>query len=100
MNQNVKNIEIQLNEELAQGKYANLSVINHSASEFILDFIFLQPGVPKSKVCSRIVMTPDNFKRLMLALKDNIDKFETRFGEIQLHGPIQAQAKTPEVDSE
>ncbi|MCD8044677.1 MAG: DUF3467 domain-containing protein [Tannerellaceae bacterium] len=78
MGKNTPNNEIQveLSEEVAQGTYANLAVISHSASEFILDFIRVVPGAPKAKVKSRIILTPDNAKRLLYALQDNIKKFE------------------------
>ncbi|MDR2385383.1 MAG: DUF3467 domain-containing protein [Tannerella sp.] len=77
MQNNIQNqIQIELGEEVAQGIYSNLVVIAHSASDFILDFIRLVPGVPKAKVKSRIIMTPDNAKRLLFALQDNIQKYE------------------------
>jgi hypothetical protein len=69
-------IQIELSDEIAQGTYANLAVIAHSSSEFILDFIRIVPGMPKAKVQSRIILTPDNAKRLMFALQDNIRKFD------------------------
>ena len=69
-------IQIELSEEIAQGTYANLAVIAHSTSEFIIDFIRIVPGASKAKVQSRIILTPDNAKRLSLALQDNIRKFE------------------------
>jgi len=69
-------IQIELSDEMAQGTYANLAVIAHSSSEFILDFIRIVPGAPKAKVKSRVILTPDNAKRLMLALQDNIQKFD------------------------
>ncbi len=69
-------IQVELSEEIAQGTYANLAVISHSSSEFILDFIRIVPGAPKAKVKSRIILTPDNAKRLLLALQDNLKKFE------------------------
>lgn len=69
-------IQVELSEEIAQGTYANLAIISHSSSEFILDFIRVVPGAPKAKVKSRIILTPDNAKRLLLALEDNINKFE------------------------
>lgn len=75
-NQKANEIQIELTEETAQGTYANLAVIAHSGSEFILDFIRLVPGVPKAKVQSRIILTPDNAKRLLYALEDNIRKFD------------------------
>jgi hypothetical protein len=73
-------IQVELMEEVAQGTYANLVIIAHSSSEFILDFIRVVPGVPKAKVKSRIILTPDNAKRLLLALQDNIRKFEEQGG--------------------
>ena len=69
-------IQIELSEEIAQGTYANLAIISHSSSEFVIDFVRIVPGVPKAKVKSRIILTPENAKRLLLALKDNIEKFE------------------------
>lgn len=81
---NSKHLSIELSEEIADGEYANLAVITHSNSEFIMDFVKIMPGVPKAKVKSRVIMTPQHTKRLMLALKDNIQKFE------QINGPIKA----------
>jgi hypothetical protein len=81
------NIQIELTDEVAQGVYSNLAVIAHSASEFVVDFVSLLPGVPKAKVKSRIILTPEHAKRLMHALTDNIGKYESQFGEIRLqHG--------------
>ncbi|MDR2389402.1 MAG: DUF3467 domain-containing protein [Tannerellaceae bacterium] len=71
-----KEIQVELAEEIAQGTYANLAIIAHSSSEFILDFIRVVPGVPKAKVKSRIILTSDNAKRLLYALQDNIRKFD------------------------
>lgn len=69
-------IQVELSEEMAEGTYANLAIISHSSSEFILDFIRVVPGAPKAKVKSRVILTPDNAKRLLYALQDNIKKFE------------------------
>jgi len=69
-------IQVELSEEMAEGTYANLAIISHSSSEFILDFIRVVPGAPKAKVKSRVILTPDNAKRLLYALQDNISKFE------------------------
>ena len=63
-------------EEMAQGTYANLAIISHSSSEFLLDFIRVVPGAPKAQVKSRVILTPDNAKRLLFALQDNLAKFE------------------------
>jgi hypothetical protein len=76
-------INIELSEEMAEGVYANLAMIAHSNSEFVIDFIRLMPGVPKAKVKSRVIITPEHAKRLLLALKDNIKKYEDSFGHIK-----------------
>jgi hypothetical protein len=76
-------INIELTEEIAEGTYSNLAMIAHSNSEFVIDFIRLMPGVPKAKVKARIVVTPEHAKRLLAALKDNIDKYENTFGLIK-----------------
>lgn len=76
-------INVEISEEMAEGIYANLAMIAHSNSEFILDFIRLMPGVPKAKVKSRIILTPEHAKRLLAALKDNIRKFEDSYGDIR-----------------
>lgn len=76
-------INIELSEEIAEGVYANLAMIAHSNSEFVIDFIRLMPGVPKAKVKSRIVITPEHAKRLLAALRDNIRKYEEVFGDIK-----------------
>ena len=76
-------INIELDEEVAEGVYANLAMIAHSNSEFIVDFIRLMPGVPKAKVKSRIILSPSHAKRLMGALKNNIERYESEFGEIK-----------------
>jgi len=76
-------INIELSEEIAEGQYANLAMIAHSNSEFVIDFIRLMPGIPKAKVKARIVITPEHAKRLLAALADNIQRFESSFGEIK-----------------
>lgn len=78
-------LQIELSEEVAEGTYANLAVIAHSTSEFVMDFVRMVPGVAKAKVKSRIVMTPENAKRLLLALQDNLIKYEAQFGEIRMY---------------
>lgn len=77
-------LDIELSSDVAQGTYANLAIISHSTSEFIVDFIRIMPGVPKAEVKSRIILTPEHAKRLMLALQDNIRKFEMNNGKINL----------------
>jgi len=75
-------VNIELSEEVASGVYSNLAIITHSPSEFVADFVQLMPGAPKGKVRSRIIMTPQNAKRLMKAMQDNIAKYEQTFGGI------------------
>ncbi|MFI3239084.1 MAG: DUF3467 domain-containing protein [Bacteroidales bacterium] len=78
-----KEIKIELSPEVAQGKYANLAVIAHSANEFFIDMICMAPNTPQAKVQSRIIMTPENVKQLMMALQANVIKYEKAFGEIK-----------------
>ncbi len=79
-----KTIDIEIKPEVAQGHYANLAIITHSSSEFILDFAQNMPGLPKMQVASRVIMTPEHAKRLLNALTENIRKYESQFGEIKL----------------
>ena len=76
-------IDINLSEEVAQGVYSNLAIITHSNNEFIVDFAAMLPGLPKGTVKSRIIMTPQNAKRLLHALADNVAKFEEKNGVIK-----------------
>ena len=76
-------INIELSEEMAEGVYANLAMIAHSNTEFVIDFIRLMPGVPKAKVKSRVILTPEHAQRLLTALQDNILKYEDNFGTIR-----------------
>lgn len=76
-------INIELSEEIAEGIYSNLAMIAHSNSEFVIDFIKLMPGVPKARVKARVIVTPEHAKRLLSALKENIDKYEANFGTIK-----------------
>lgn len=84
-------LNIELSEEVAQGTYSNLAVITHSTSEFVLDFVRVMPGIPKADVKSRIILTPEHAKRLLMALKDNIDKFEA------MNGPIKGGGSNPTI---
>lgn len=77
-------IDIELTEETAEGIYSNLAIITHSQAEFIIDFVRILPGIPKGKVKSRIIMTPQHAKRLLFALGDNMSKFESNFGEVEI----------------
>lgn len=76
-------INIELDKDIAEGTYSNLAIINHSISEFIVDFISVMPGQPKAKVKSRIILTPQHAKRLVKALAENVSRFEEAHGEIK-----------------
>lgn len=75
-------INIELSEEIAEGTYSNLAIITHSNSEFVVDFVRIMPGVPKAKVKSRIVLTPQHAKRLLNALQENVKRYEDQNGRI------------------
>ncbi len=83
-----KEMSINIRPEIATGKYSNLALITHSNSEVILDFAAMLPAIPQPEVISRIIMTPEHAKRLLLALKDNIDKYEAKFGTIGIDGAL------------
>lgn len=78
-----KKLNIELPADVAEGVYSNLAIISHSSSEFVVDFIRIMPGTPKANVKSRIILTPEHAKRLLNALQDNINKFESQFGQIK-----------------
>lgn len=82
-------INIELSEEIAEGIFSNLAIITHSSTEFVIDYIRVMPGIPKAKVKSRIILTPEHAKRLMFAMQDNLEKYEMQ------HGEINVQADTP-----
>ena len=76
-------IQIEIDEVVARGTYANLAMISHTESEFLFDFIFLTPQQPKAKVLSRIISSPGHTKRLLMALQDNVKRYEEQHGEIK-----------------
>jgi uncharacterized protein (DUF1778 family) len=82
-NPNQKQINIELDEKMAEGIYSNLAIINHSVSEFVVDFISMMPGAPKAKVKSRIILTPQHAKKFLKALNDNVQRFEKANGAIK-----------------
>jgi hypothetical protein len=84
MDDNNNQINVELKEEVGQGIYSNLAIITHSRSEFVVDFVRIMPGLPKAEVKSRIILTPEHAKRLLLALKDNVSRFEASHGTIQV----------------
>ncbi|MBR2367862.1 MAG: DUF3467 domain-containing protein [Alistipes sp.] len=85
-------IEIQLDEQVGQGNYCNLAIIAHSASEFIIDFATVLPGLPKARVKSRVILTPEHAKRLLISLQENITRYESNVGKINI------PSKQPVID--
>ena len=83
MDNKQQEIQVEISPEMAQGTYANLVFVAHSQSDFVLDFARIVPGMPKAPVKSRVILTPENAKRLLAVLKDSIDKYESMFGPIQ-----------------
>jgi hypothetical protein len=77
-------LQVQLDEDIAQGVYANLVLLNHTENEFVLDFAFIQPSNGRAKVRSRVISSPRHTKRLLLALQKNLERYEERYGRIEL----------------
>ena len=90
-----KEIQIELSAAVAEGTYSNLAIISHAPSEFDIDFIRVTPGAPKAPVKSRIILTAEHAKRLLFALQDNIRKYESQFGPIQMNDPQQRGGGMP-----
>ncbi|MBR5281649.1 MAG: DUF3467 domain-containing protein [Alistipes sp.] len=80
-------IDIDLSEEIAQGNYANLAIISHSTSEFVIDFATILPGLSKASVKSRVILTPEHAKRLLYSLQENITRYESNIGRIEIPKP-------------
>jgi hypothetical protein len=77
-------LQVQLDEDVAQGMYVNMAMVNHNETEFTMDFIFVQPQQPKAKVRARIITSPRHMKRLILAMQDNMRRFEEKFGKVEV----------------
>ena len=96
MDNNKKNeLKIELSPEVAHGHYSNLAVISHSPNEFFLDYIAVVPNMPQAKVQARIIMAPENAKNLLFALRDNLQKYEKTFGEIERKTPRGNEGNVP-----
>jgi len=94
MAENNQQLQIELKPEVAEGIYSNLAILTHSSSEFVADFIQMMPGMQKAQVRSRVIMAPEHAKRLLMALQDNVQKYEQQFGTIKLVQPQQNEART------
>jgi len=84
---NHSELNIELSPEIAEGNYANLAIISHSTSEFVIDFAAMLPGLQKAKVRTRVVLTPEHAKRLLISLQENISRYETNIGQITIPTP-------------
>ncbi len=93
MDKQQQEIKIEIDEDTARGLYTNLAFISHSETEFVLDFTFLQPNSPKTKLLTRVITSPAHAKRFLAALRENIVKYEARFGPIAAGAPAQAAEK-------
>ena len=89
-------IDMELDEVVEQGKYAKLARISHSASEFVIDFAALMPGLPKAKVKNRIILAPEHAKRLLMSLQDNITRYESNIGQIKITSAVEAPEEFPD----
>lgn len=96
MEQKKQEMQLELSPEVAEGVYSNMAVIAHSPSEFVLDFVRVMPGMPKAKIMTRVMMTPENAKRLLGALNENIRRYEMQFGEIDMNRGV-VVSNTPSV---
>ena len=90
-------VEIELNEQVAVGTYVNIGLVTHSTSEFVLDFATMMPGMPKAHVRSRLIMTPEHAKRLLRNLQENIARYESVMGKIELPTPVANHSAGPKM---
>lgn len=80
--ENKEELDVELPDNIADGVYANMGIINYSPTEFVLDFVSLMPGMPKARIKSRVILTPQHLKRLQQVIKENLDNYETHYGKI------------------
>lgn len=97
MEQKKQELKIELTPDVATGTYSNLAVLSHSPQEFFLDFVAMAPNMPQAKVVSRIIMTPENTKNLLMALRENVAKYEQTFGEITHKMPKSGAVKNNDI---
>ncbi len=89
-------IQLQIDDAVAQGMYVNMAMVNHNETEFVIDFIYVQPQVPKAVVRARVINSPKHLKRLMHALQDNLAKYEAQYGKIDISGPVPPHLGMPQ----
>lgn len=88
-------IQLQIDDAIALGMYVNMAMLNHNETEFVIDFIYVQPQAPKAVVRARVINSPKHMKRLLHALQDNVAKYEAQFGKIDMSGPLPAPLNMP-----
>lgn len=88
-------IQLEIDAQTAQGMYANMAVLNHNETEFVVDFIYVQPQAPKASVRARIITSPKHAKRLLHAFQENVAKYEAQFGKIDISGPLPPALRMP-----
>ena len=76
-------LQVQIDDQMAMGRYSNFMLVNHNENEFVIDFAYVSPGPPRARVISRIIVSPKHMKRVVKTLNQNLEKYEARFGEIQ-----------------
>ena len=81
-------IQLQIDDAIANGAYVNMALLNHNETEFTIDFIYVQPQAPKAVVRARVINSPKHMKRFLLALQDNVARYEAQFGKIDVSGPV------------
>ena len=81
-------IQLEIDQQTAHGIYANMAMVNHNETEFVIDFIYVQPQIPKAQVRARVINSPKHMKRFLHALQDNVAKYEAQFGKIDISGPL------------
>src|SRR4051812_39245346 len=81
-------IQLQIDDAMANGMYANMAMLNHNETEFVIDFIYVQPQQPKAVVRARVINSPKHMKRLLMAIQENVAKYESQFGKIDVSGPL------------
>jgi hypothetical protein len=81
-------IQLEIDQVVAQGMYVNMAMLNHNETEFVIDFIYVQPQAPKAVVRARVINSPKHMKRFLLALQDNVARYEAQFGKIDISGPV------------
>ena len=97
-NEKQQGLQLELSQEVARGEYANFAIITHGSGDFVIDFARVLPGMPKAHACSRIIMAPEHVKRLLLALNENVMRYEAEFGQIKLPNQEQGGIKLDAFD--